>query len=80
MQSMKNIGTGIGKRRCDVCVVDGRVRVLERRQYPNTAEDAGLNITPNIRLPASRIARGRGSGKAWGLPVRCRQGADPGME
>jgi len=38
---MKNIGTGMGKRRCDVCVVDGRGRVLERRHYPNTAEDAG---------------------------------------
>lgn len=46
----------------------------------NAAECARLNITPNIRLPASRTARGRGSGKAWGLPVRCRQGADPGME
>jgi len=38
---MKNIGIDIGKRRCDVCVVDGRGRVLERGHYPNTAEDAG---------------------------------------
>lgn len=41
MQSMNSIGIDIGKRRCDVCVVDGRGRVLERRHYPNTYKDAG---------------------------------------
>ena len=36
-----NIGIDIGKKKCDVCVVDGNGKVLETGQYPNTASDAG---------------------------------------
>ena len=36
-----NIGIDIGKKRCDVCVMDGRSRVLERTQYENTSKEAG---------------------------------------
>jgi len=41
----------------------------------NVAECARLNVTPNIRLPVNRTARGRGSGDAWGLLLRRQQGA-----
>ena len=34
------IGIDIGKRKCDVCVINGRGKVVERGQYPNTGADA----------------------------------------
>ena len=37
---MRNIGIGIGKGKCIVCVVDGKENVLERASYKNTLEDA----------------------------------------
>jgi len=43
----------------------------------NAAECARLDVTPDIRLPASRTARGRGSGDAWGLLLRRQQGGGP---
>jgi len=43
----------------------------------NAAECARPSVTPDMRLPASRTARGRGSGDAWGLPLRRQQGGGP---
>ena len=36
----ENIGIDIGKRKCDVCVIDAKGNVLERRQYQNTTAKA----------------------------------------
>lgn len=36
----ENIGIDIGKRKCDVCVIDTKGNVLERRQYQNTTAQA----------------------------------------
>ena len=35
-----NIGIDIGKKKCDVCVIDDKGQVLERGQYLNTVNDA----------------------------------------
>ena len=40
MQRMRYVGIDISKRKCDVCVVDAKGKVLERGQYPNTPEGA----------------------------------------
>ena len=37
---MRSIGIDIGKRKCVVCVMDGRGNVLERTSYENTLDDA----------------------------------------
>jgi len=39
-ERMENIGTGIGKRKCFVCVMDGAGRVLEETSYDNTMRQA----------------------------------------
>jgi len=36
----ESIGIDIGKRKCDVCVIDQRGNVLQRAKYPNTVADA----------------------------------------
>jgi len=38
---MKSMGIDIGKRGCDVCIVDEGGRVLERRHCMNTSRGAG---------------------------------------
>ena len=35
-----SIGIDIGKKKCDYCVIDGRGKVRDRGQYPNTPSDA----------------------------------------
>ena len=37
----ESIGIDIGKKKCDVCVIDDKGNVLERGQYQNTIAKAG---------------------------------------
>ncbi len=37
-----SIGTGIGKRRCVACIMDGKKRILEETAYDNTSKEACL--------------------------------------
>ena len=42
------IGTGIGKKKCDTCVIDEKGRVLERGQYCNTTARAAASYAKGI--------------------------------
>ena len=45
----ENIGIDIGKKRCDVCVIDTKGNVLERGQYQNTTAEAGWSAKDMAR-------------------------------
>ena len=52
-ERIRNIGIDIGKRKCIVCVADGKGNVLERTSYKNTLEDA----KEFARIPRKKSSR-----------------------
>ena len=59
-----SIGIDIGKKKCDVCVMDSTGKVLERRQYHNTPQDA-KEFENMINHPALVTRSGSTPTPAW---------------
>ena len=57
MKRKISIGTGIGKRKCNYCVIGPSGKILERGQYPNTMEEAA-----KIAATMARRYKGRMGG------------------
>ena len=62
---MKHIGIDIGKKKCDVCVMDDAGRVVETGQYPNTVKDAARTARDIVRKYGRCRAACETTGNMW---------------
>ncbi len=77
MNTNISIGIDIGKKKCDVCVVDKRGKVLQRGQYPNTAASAKEFAEKAARRYARRGCRAacETTGNMWNITYAAFEGA-----